>query len=35
MAQGYLFSRPLAENEILPFIDARESLGMPAARKIA
>lgn len=35
MAQGYLFSRPLAENEILPFIDARESLGLPAARRIA
>ncbi len=35
MAQGYLFSRPLAEDQVLPFIGARRDLGLPIARKIA
>jgi len=35
MAQGYLFSRPLQEADVLPFIAARESLGLPMARRIA
>jgi len=35
MAQGYLFSRPLLEEEVPPFIAARRELGLPLSRKIA
>ncbi|MCC0005907.1 MAG: EAL domain-containing protein [Methylobacteriaceae bacterium] len=35
LAQGYLFSQPLPEDEVLPFIAARRDRSLPAERKIA
>ncbi|MFT4097765.1 MAG: EAL domain-containing protein [Rhodoblastus sp.] len=35
MAQGYLFSRPLADSEVLPYVAAREKLGAAAASNAA
>ena len=35
MAQGYLFSRPLAESEVLGYVGARRDFALDAARKIA